>query len=85
VIEMRVGVNNADDFQAMRIKARHDQVRITTRVDDDGFFADRVADDGAVALERADGKGFADERCVRGLHGFDPDAKACHCGCDAQN
>jgi hypothetical protein len=35
---------------------------IAARVDDDGFFGDGVADDGAIALQRADGEGFADER-----------------------
>ena len=61
MIKMRVGVDDADDFQAMRVETRHDQVWVATRVDDDGFFGDRVTDDRAVALQRANGEGFADE------------------------
>jgi hypothetical protein len=39
----------------------------------------------AVALQRTDGEGFADEGCIRGLHGFNPGAKAGYCGYDPQN
>lgn len=62
MIEMRVGVDDADHFQTVGIEARHDQIGVAARIDDDGFFSDRVADDRAVALQRADGEGFADER-----------------------
>jgi hypothetical protein len=34
---------------------------IATRIDDDGLFRYRIADDRAVALQRADGEGFANE------------------------
>lgn len=33
-----MGMDDADHFQTQGIEARHDQVRIATRVDDDGFF-----------------------------------------------
>ena len=42
---------------------------IATRIDDDGLFRDRIADDRAVALERADGEGFADQLGFGGVHG----------------
>lgn len=61
---MGVGVDDANDFQTMGVEARHDQVRVASGIDDDGFFAEGVADDGAVALERADGECFADEYWV---------------------
>jgi hypothetical protein len=53
----------------MGIEARHDQVRVAAWVDDDGFLGDRIADDRAVALQRADGEGFADERWGWNGHG----------------
>jgi hypothetical protein len=42
---------------------------IATRVYDDRFFADRIADDGAVALQRTDGEGFADQGGACNGHG----------------
>ena len=59
MIEVSMGVDNAHHLQAQRIKARQDQLVIATGVDHDGFFSDRVANDGAVALQRADGEGFS--------------------------
>jgi hypothetical protein len=50
VIQVRVGMNDADHLQAQRIKAREDQFVIAARVDDDGLFGDGVADDCAIAL-----------------------------------
>ncbi|MNX78075.1 hypothetical protein D3C86_1096440 [compost metagenome] len=42
---------------------------IATRIDDDGLFRYRIADDRAVALQRADGEGFADKRRFDSVHG----------------
>ncbi len=39
VIEVRVGVDDADHLQAQGVEAREDQFVITARVDDDGFFS----------------------------------------------
>ena len=39
----------------------------------------------AVALQGADGEGFADEGSIGGLHGLNPGARAGYCGCDPQN
>ena len=59
MIKVSMGVDNAHHLQAQRIKARQNQLVIAAGVDDDGFFSDRVANDGAVALQRADGEGFS--------------------------
>lgn len=67
---MGVGVNNADHFQAQRIEARQDQLMVAARVDDDGFFGDGVADDRAVALQRAYRERFADQRGRLNIHGY---------------
>ncbi|MNJ67433.1 hypothetical protein D3C77_636050 [compost metagenome] len=69
MIQVRMGVDDAHHLQAMRVQAGEDLLMVTTRIDDDGLFADRVADDGAIALQRADGEGFADERGFSGFHG----------------
>ncbi|MNI90342.1 hypothetical protein D3C73_1478550 [compost metagenome] len=61
MIEVRMGVDDAHQGQAVGLQAGEDLVRVTTRVDDDGLFGKRVADQGAVALQRPDGEGFADE------------------------
>jgi len=61
MVEVRVGVDDAHQGQAVGLQAGEDLVRVAAWVDDDGFFAERVADQGAVALQRAYGEGFADE------------------------
>jgi hypothetical protein len=38
-----------------------DQFVIAARINDDGLFRHRIADDRAVALQRADGESFANE------------------------
>jgi len=42
------------------VETGHDQVGVAARVDDDGLLGNGVADDGAVALQRADGEGLTD-------------------------
>ncbi|MNV72513.1 hypothetical protein D3C71_1656100 [compost metagenome] len=70
VIEVRMGVDDADQGQAVGLQAGEDLLRVATWIDDDGLLAEWVADQRAVALQRADGEGFADERGLgwRGLH-----------------
>ncbi|MNX68357.1 hypothetical protein D3C86_995290 [compost metagenome] len=68
MIKVRVGVDDADHFQTEGIEASEDQFMIATRIDDDGLFRDRIANDRAVALQRADGEGFADEGGLLGHH-----------------
>ncbi|MOA68283.1 hypothetical protein D3C78_1958280 [compost metagenome] len=67
---MRMGVDDADQGQAVGLQAGEDLLRVATWIDDDGLLAEWVADQRAVALQRADGEGFADERGLgwRGLH-----------------
>ncbi|MNV84553.1 hypothetical protein D3C71_1784330 [compost metagenome] len=60
MIEVGVGVNDADHLEAMGLQARHDQLRIAARIDHNGLLGHGVADDRAVALQRPDGEGFAD-------------------------
>ncbi|MNS63086.1 hypothetical protein D3C72_961720 [compost metagenome] len=69
MIEVRMGVNDADHFQPQGVETRQDQLMIATRIDDDGLFRYRIADDRAVALQRADGEGFADEGGMLGHRG----------------
>lgn len=59
VIEVGMGVDDAHDLQPVGIQARHDQIGVATRIDHDGLLRQRVTDDGAVALQRPDGKGLA--------------------------
>ncbi|MNC08318.1 hypothetical protein D3C75_558990 [compost metagenome] len=61
VIEVSVSVDDAHQRQPMGQQASKDLVRVTARVDDDGLFGKRVADQGAVALQGAYREGFADE------------------------
>ena len=81
VIQMGVRVDDAHHLEPMLIQTRHDQLGIAARIDDDGLFRHRIADDRAVALQRADGECFTDQR-RRVIHGsgfqnglkLDPDA-----------
>jgi len=61
MIQVCMSVNDADHLQPQGIEPSHDQVGIAPRIDDYGLFGQRVADDRAVALQRADGEGFADD------------------------
>ncbi|MNF47428.1 hypothetical protein D3C84_286300 [compost metagenome] len=77
VVEMGMGMNDAHHLQAVLVQARHDQLRIAARIDDDGLLGQRVADDGAVALQRPDGKGFADQGGLGG-HRTGSERVRCH-------
>ncbi|MNR07690.1 hypothetical protein D3C85_1238200 [compost metagenome] len=79
VIKVRVGMDDAHHFQAMGVQAGEDLLRVATRVDDEGLFADRVADDGAVALQRADGEGFADQGGFCRVHRSNPVEQMTEC------
>ncbi|MNU11802.1 hypothetical protein D3C72_2599440 [compost metagenome] len=54
-------MDDAHQRQAVDLQASKDLVHITTRVHDNGFLGQGVADQRAVALQGADGEGFADE------------------------
>lgn len=53
VIQVGMGVDDADQLQPMGLQPRQDQLMVAARIDDDGLPADRIADQGAVALPRA--------------------------------
>jgi len=57
VINVRVGADNGFDGEFVAAEQIHDAVNFVAWVDDDGFARDRIADDGAVALQNADGNG----------------------------
>ncbi|MDT4875186.1 hypothetical protein FQZ97_1105350 [compost metagenome] len=59
VIQVGMGVDDADQLQAMGLQASEDQLGVATRVHHYGLLADRITDQGAVALQRADGEGFS--------------------------
>ncbi|MNC72856.1 hypothetical protein D3C75_1239700 [compost metagenome] len=59
MIQVCMGMDDAHYLQAMGIQTGQDLLMVTARIDDDGFLADRVANNGAVALQRADGEGFS--------------------------
>jgi hypothetical protein len=54
-----MGMNDADQLQAQGIEPRDDLFVIATRINHNGLFGDRIADDRAVALQRANGEGFS--------------------------
>jgi hypothetical protein len=60
VVKVCVCVDDTDDFQTHGFDRGHDPVRISTRIKniaDTGF---GIADNGAIALQRSDRKGLAD-------------------------
>jgi hypothetical protein len=63
VIDVGMGDDDLLDLQVVLADHREDVINIISRVDDHGFAGGLVADDGAVALQRADGEDFVD-------HGF---------------
>src|SRR5690606_365552 len=69
VVQMSMGMDDAHHLQAELIETVQYQLMIAARIDYDGFLGDGVADDGAVALQRTDGKGFADQGRLGGFHG----------------
>src|SRR5690606_14885016 len=66
MVQMRVGMDDADHLQPQGLQARHDQLRIAARVDQHRLASQWITDDRAVALQGADGEGFADD--IRGAH-----------------
>src|SRR5690606_8561305 len=61
MIEVGMGMNDADDLQPQRVQPRQDQLGVAARIDHNGVTSQRIADDRAVALQRADGKGFTNQ------------------------
>ena len=69
-----MGMDDAHHLQTQLVEAVENQLMIATGIDHDSLLGDGVADDGAVALQRADGKGFADQAGLGGVHG-----SPCYC------
>ena len=58
VVGMGVGDEDGLDLEVVAVERGQDGLRLIAGVDDNGFASFRVADDMAVALEKADGKDF---------------------------
>ena len=64
---MRVGVNDGNHLKIKGVEFVENGVRVAAWIDHKGFMGDRVADDGAIALQRPDGKGFPNKGAFRNL------------------
>jgi hypothetical protein len=63
VVDVGVGDDDLLDGEVVLIEDGDDAGDLVAGVDDDGFEGDLVAQDGAVALQRADGEDFMDHGC----------------------
>jgi hypothetical protein len=64
VVDVGVGDDDLFDLQVVFAKQGLDVFDIIAGVDDHGFVSGLVADDGAVALQRADGEDFVDHSTI---------------------
>jgi len=64
VVDVGVGDEDLLELEAECVEAASDAVDVVAGVDDDGFASFLVAQDGAVALKRADGEGFEDHEFI---------------------
>ena len=62
VVDVGVGDEDLLDRQVVFCEEGQDSGDVVAGVDDDGFAGGLVAEDGAVALEGADGEGFEDHK-----------------------
>ena len=60
VVDVRVGDDDLFDLQVVLANEGENILNVVAGVDDHGFARGLVADDGAVALQRADGEDFVD-------------------------
>src|SRR5262245_18299856 len=63
VIDMGMGVQNAHDGQTKLLNFLKDSICRSSWVDDNGLLGHRIADDRAIAAERGDREGFANQSC----------------------
>jgi hypothetical protein len=70
VVDVGVGDDDLFDGEVVFSEEGEDAGDVVAGIDDDGFMGDLVAEDGAVALERADGDGFEDHDVFR-VMGFE--------------
>jgi hypothetical protein len=64
VINVSVGDDDLLDLQVVLADKSKNVLNVVARVDDHGFPSSLVADYGAVALQRADGKNFMDHEDI---------------------
>jgi len=62
VVDVSVGDEDLLDGEAVALKQGHDARNVVARVDDDSLAGGFVTEDGAVALQHADGEDFVDHR-----------------------
>ena len=71
MVDVGVGDEDLGEFEAEGCEAAVDAGDVFAGVDDDGFEGGGVTEDGAVALEGADGEGFEEEGGLDGVgHGL---------------
>ena len=66
VVDVRVRDDDLFDREVVARKHGEDARNVAARIDDDGLARGLIAKDGAVALQQADGEGFADQRRLSG-------------------
>ena len=60
VVDVRVGDDNLAHGKAMLLQPGEDLRNVVSGIDDDGLTRNLIAQDGAIAAQRTDGKGFQD-------------------------
>ena len=66
VVDVGVGDENLLELEAEGVEAASDAADFVAGIDDDGFASFLVSQDGAVALQRANGEGFEDHGFILG-------------------
>lgn len=69
MVDVGVGYENLLELEAERGEAAVNACDLVARIDDDGLAGLLVSEDGAIALERADGEGFEDHALIVGPEG----------------
>ena len=64
MVDVGVGDEDLLELEAEGVEAAGDAADFVAGIDDDGLAGFLVAQDGAVALERADGEGFEDHDSI---------------------
>ena len=66
MIDVSVGDDDLAQVEAMLLQPGENLWNVISRIDNDGFTRNLVAQDGAVAMERADWKAFKDHDYILG-------------------
>ncbi len=67
VVDVGVGADDGFDSKLIAAEKAEDALDFVTRINDDGFQSARIADDGTVALEQANGELEIDHRRIGGV------------------